>query len=258
MMSLFQSEKQLSVAVYCDYQNVPLSQEQAILLTEFAQTQGNLIFAKVYLNFNEPNQNKQSKNFESLGFQCVNVPCFLKNSADNQLKSDLMDDVQNDDLGLELVIIVSGDGDFLSGVKMSQRQGKKVIVLARKGNIKQKLLEQADECHFIEDLETLLCQEYSVKAIEAQVEVDLVKPYIDYHQAILYLKEAIKVAVKNGKIAALGYINQLMLKLFPDYQNVSDIQTIDGNKFKKFSQFIDAVVQDGKIQRINQYLQLID
>lgn len=72
------------------------------------------------------------------------------------------------------------------------------------------------------------------------------------------MEAAIKQAIQLGKATVLGFINQQMSHMYPDYQDVSSIQPVGGKKFKKFSDFINAAIQDGIIKRDGDYLQLVD
>lgn len=228
-----------TVSIYWDYQNVQ-KQDKANSIIDFAKLKGNVIIKKVYLNLDCEKQAAAKTHFQSIGCTCVNVPCPLKNSADNQLKSDLIDDIYNNPS--DIVIIVSGDSDFINLVKFLKDKGKDVLVLAQKGNVKQSLKEQAHKFYFIDDLP---------KKAQTEVEpkINSAKSQIDYQQAVTYLTTAIKTALAKVKAAVLGYINKLMLELFPNYQGVSCIRTVDGKQFKKFAQFVDTVVKDGKVKK---------
>lgn len=245
-MSVQTSKKQSTVSIYWDYQNVQ-KQDQANSIIDFAKSKGNLIIKKVYLNLDCERQAAAKTFFQSIGITCVNVPCPLKNSADNQLKSDLIDDIS--DNPSDIVIIVSGDGDFRNLVKLIKEK-KDVVVLAQKGTVKQLLIEQAHEFYFIDELPRIDQKEgESINSAKFQIE---------YQQAVTYLTTAIKTALAEGKAAVLGYINKLMLELFPNYQGVSCIRTLDGKQFKKFAQFVETVVKDGKVKIENQSLLLIE
>ena len=180
-MSVKTSEKQSTVSIYWDYQNVR-KQDKANSIIDFAQSKGNLITKKIYSNFDCEKQATKTF-FQSIGFTYVNVPCSVKNSADNQLKSDLIDDIYNNPS--DIVIIVSGDSDFINLVKFLKDKGKDVVVLAQKGNVKQSLKEQAHEFSFIDDLPKKAQTEVEPKTNSA-------KSQIDYQQAVTYLTTAIK------------------------------------------------------------------
>jgi hypothetical protein len=229
------SKNKQSVSIYCDTQNVHLNLEGIDTLIDFCQIKGNINTKKAYFNLDFPDQARAKEEFNKKEFDCINVPFNLKNSADDRLIANLVSDIRHNPS--DVVILVSGDGDFADLVHLLKEMGKYVIIIARKGNAKQSLMEQASEFHYISDL--LLNQ-------------------IDYDQAVAYLTEAIKTALKQGKKAFLGYVNNLMLQLFPNYKGVDSIRTSDGKNFKKFSKFIDVVVKDGKIKKQNQSLLLLE
>jgi hypothetical protein len=240
-----------SVGIYCDLQNVYLTLEQANLLEAFANSIGRLTGKNIYYNSLCKNQVFAKEKLESQGFQCVDVPCSLKNSADNQLKSDLIDDVFNN-LSPDIVILVSGDGDFANPVRAVQQLGKKVIIFAQQGNVKQRLKELADEFYFVHELPQLVVENTQAKTTSAQYK------QITFEDAIECLIEAIKTALSQGKRTTLGCIDTLMRKHFPNYRGATSILKQDGKNFSRFGKFVDAVVADGKIQMQNQELFLIE
>ncbi|MBD2415427.1 NYN domain-containing protein [Nostoc calcicola FACHB-389] len=244
------SHQQPKIGIYCDFQNVYLSQELASLLLAFANARGILISRRVYYNSLFENQASAKENLQQIGFKCEDVTCSLKNSADNQLKSDLIDDVYNNQ-SPDIIILVSGDGDFANPVKFLQDKGKNVIIFAQRGNVKQKLKDCANEFHFVDELRQLISN-------KTQPQTTTAKSEIHYNDAIQYLTKAINKALEEKKPTGLGYINNLMSKLFPEYQGVSSIHKPDGKKFKSFTQFIDAAVKDGKVQKQGQELFLIE
>ncbi|QSJ14085.1 NYN domain-containing protein [Nostoc sp. UHCC 0702] len=244
------SQQQRKVAIYWDFQNVYLSQDLAISLLAFASLRGRLIRQTVYYNSHFKNQANAKDDLKRLGFKCEDVTCFLKDSADNQLKSDLIDDIYNNH-SPHIIILVSGDGDFANPVKILQDKGKSVIIFAQKGNVKQKLKELANEFYFIDELPELVKK-------NNQPPTTSITSQINYNEAIEYLTEAINIALVQKKRTGLGYINKMMCQLFPHYQGFSAIHTSEGKKFKNFSQFVDAVVKDGKVRKQNQELFLIE
>lgn len=234
------------ISIYWDYQNTKLTQEQVELLLDFSQTKGRLISKKAYYNSQFAEQAAANNYITSVKFNCRNVPCPLKNSADNQLIADCLEDIHSN-ISPEIVILISGDGDFGKLVINLQRLGKQVIIFAQKGNVKQKLIELADEFHFVDNLPELVKN----KTQSAKTNIS---SYLNYNEAIEYLIKAIKTALSKGKPTVFGYIDKLMRQICPTYQGVSSICTPEGKKFKKFSQFVDAAVRDGKVKKQNQYL----
>lgn len=215
----------------------------------FCQRKGSLISRKVYYNSLFENQASAKEYLQRIGFKCEDVTCSLKNSADNQLKSDLIDDVYNNQ-SPDIFILVSGDGDFANPVQFLQDKDKNVIIFSQRGNVKQRLKNLANEFHFVDELPQLVVKNTQPK--NACIEFD-----ITYNETIEYLIEAINTALVQKKRTGFGYINNLMSKLFPKYQGVSSIYVPDANKFKSFGQFVDAVVRDGKVQKQGHELFLI-
>jgi len=211
-------------------------------LPNFATSKGSLLSNKVYYNSGVKSQADAKNKLEKSGFNCVDVPCPLKNSADNQLIVDCLRDVNNNS-SLKTVILVSGDGDFVDLILTLKKLGIKVIVLAQQGNVKQKLKEVADEFYFIDKLPELVKN-------ETQHLPTLDKCKLTFTEACKYLIEALKTALNQGKHTKYPIIDKLMRELCPNYQGVSSICKPDGKKFAKFSQFVKAVVKvsEGKIK----------
>lgn len=225
------------ISIYVDYQNARLSLQQGKLLLEFANAVGRFGCKNVYHNSNCQNQNNACK-LDSIGFKCLDVPCPLKNSADNQLIADCIKDVNNN-LSPDIVILVSGDGDFAGLVVNLHKLGKKVIIFAQAGNVKQRLKEIADEFHFLGELPELVKDKTQPQTTSVH--------RITYNDAIECLLETVNIALNQGKLTRFSSIDQLMRKLFPNYQGASSILKKDGATFSGFGKFIDAVVADGKV-----------
>ena len=237
------------VSIYWDYQNVKLSKEQVKSLLDFSQAKGCLIDKKLYYNSQCADQ-AAAKDVISLGFKCIDVPCPLKNSADNQLMVNCLEDLHSNQ-SPDIVILLSGDGDFVTLVSHLQKLDKQVINLAQKGNVKQKLKELADEFYFIDEL-------FFLDEKKTQPQTTAVESRINNSEVIDYLIESIKIALSQGKFTEFGYIDKLMRQRCVKYQGFSSIINPDGKKFKSFSQFVDTAVKDGKVQIQNKQLFLIE
>lgn len=250
--SNIQTSQQLPlVSIYWDYQNAILSLDRAKLLLDFAASKGRVISKNVYYNSQREDQAAAKINIANLGFKCLDVPCPLKNSADNQLIADCLQDIDSDNQPPDVVILVSGDGDFVKLVSNLKKLGKKVIILAQIGNIKQKLKELANEFYFLEQLSELIQNKHQTQSINFESQ-------IDYNQAIEYMLEAIQITLSQGKPTAFNRIDKLMRQRCSKYQGFSSIAMPNGKKLKNFSQFVNAAVKDGKIQNQGQQLFLID
>lgn len=231
------------VSLYWDYQNVKLNLQQATLLLAFAKTKGRLICNKVYYNSHSKDQASVKNALAGLDFKYFDVPCPLKNSADNQLIADCIEDIDNN-LSPHIVIIVSGDGDFAKLVRTLQKLDKKVIIFAQRGNVKQKLIDLVkDDFYFVEQLSQLVVDKTEPHPNSNQFQ-------ITYKDAIECLIEAIKTALSQGKHSRFPLINNLMRhsQRYPNYQGFSSICKDDGTMFLSFSKFINAAMADGKVR----------
>jgi hypothetical protein len=231
------------VSLYWDLQNVYSMQGQANLLLDFASSKGRLDCKRVYYNSQCKNQDSAKDKLKSLSFNCIDVPCPLKNSADNQLIADCIEDVDNH-LSPDIVILVSGDGDFAKLVRTLQKLGKKVIIFAQLGNVKQRLKDLVgDDFYFVDKLSELVVN-------KTQPQTTFVQSQITYEDAIECLIEAIKTASKQGKRTEFGLIGKLMCRSqrFPNYHGASSIRQHDGTTFSCFSEFVAVAVKDGKVR----------
>ena len=239
------------VSIYVDLQNAYSIKHLGSVLLEFVKFQGSLIDAKVYYNSLCAAQVSAKDQLQSLGFKCIDVPCPTKNSADNQLMVDCLDDIYSN-RPPDTVILVSGDGDFVNWVRNLKDCGKKVIVFAQRGNVKQKLKELVgSDFYFLDELPSLI-------AAKTQQQIENVQCHLTYNEAVEYLIEAIKTALSKGKRTGLGFINHLMLQLFPKYQGVTSVCQHQGKTFSRFSELVKAAVKDGKIRLQNQQLFVIE
>ncbi|MEP0802125.1 NYN domain-containing protein [Funiculus sociatus] len=239
------------VSIYWDSQNVPFTEKNAKLLVSFANLQGRLIGVKVYYNSTCIDMAYVKENLENFGFVGVDVPCPLKNSADNQLMADYLEDIHGNQPP-DVAIIVSGDGDFKKLVLNQKKLNKQAIVVAQRGNVKQNLKIVADDFRFLDELPNLV----SNKAV---IQKDGKLPYITYDDAVACLIEAIQTAASKGKRTTYSIIASLMSHSqgFPNYKGGSTICKPDGTKFTRFKKFVDAVVKDGKIKLQNEEMLLV-
>ncbi|MEG3870317.1 NYN domain-containing protein [Microcoleus sp. B4-C5] len=244
-------QSQALVSIYVDLQNANSIKHLGSLLLEFAKFQGSLIDAKVYYNSLCPDQVSAKDKLQNVGFKCIDVPCPLKNSADNQLIADCLEDIDSNQ-SPDTVILLSGDGDFIKLVRNLQKLDKKVIVFAEQGQIKQRLKELVgSDFHFLDELPSLV-------ASKTQQQIQNIQCQLTYSEAVEYLMEAIKTALSKGKGTGLGFINNLMLQLFPKYQGVTFVYQHQGKTFSRFSELVKAAVKDGKIRLQDQQLFVIE
>ncbi len=265
--------QKLTVSLYVDNQNVKVNLELANLLLVFAKIQGIVKQAKIY-DFWPNGKNAVLENLANLGFHCISVTSPIKDCADYQLVFDSLTDFDANGWP-DLVILVSGDGDFCPFVNHLKKIGIKTSIFARKGNVKKQLMDLADEFHFLDELPELVViqdapesqpiseivapktDNLANKLPEVNPQVSSLPPdtnlpadYITYEQAVESLIEAINTALKQGKPTTFTALNLLMCSNpnYPNYKGVASIRKTDGSKFSKFTNFIEAAVSDGKVR----------
>jgi hypothetical protein len=252
-------KNQNTIAILIDSQNVCLDEKSLSILLEFAHLEEKIVTANYYFNSISSGENNKKQQLEKLEFwgvkiEFIDVPCPLKNSADNQLKSDFLDLI-NSSIPPNQIILVSGDGDFASVVTTaSDKYNIQVTIIAHKGKIKKKLTKIA-LCYFIEDLENEILR---IKNRNLSKEIES-KTMISYAEAVKYLMKSIQLCIKQKKSTSLSYIEGLMRKQCPKYQGCSSILRPDeaGKTFSKWSNFIQMVANDGKIKLEKQQLLLV-
>jgi hypothetical protein len=229
--------RQPKVSLYWDCQNVPIKNPYlAQYLLIFANQLGELrIRPQAYSYWRKEKPESQKRLYE-IGFQCIDVPVIEKNAVDKRMIDDCQQEIK-DPLGSEIVILVTGDGDFTPLVAILQTHNKIVKVFAQ-ANIASSLISKVgkENCYDVNNLPEL-------------VDINQEITSISYDDAIACLIEAINIALSKGKRTALSHINNLMCDRpnFPNYQGVSSIQKPDGSTFSKFSKFIAAVANEGKV-----------
>jgi uncharacterized LabA/DUF88 family protein len=135
------------VAIFWDWQNIRVTEEQIQCVVWFGYIQGNIKIKKVYSDWNlEKNRLLQDKLFWE-GFEAINVPSSKNkpNRTDNKLIRDCLRECLKNS-AINTVILVSGDGDFQQLVRHLINEGKKVIVIAKyEKNTSQKLIERCNK-----------------------------------------------------------------------------------------------------------------
>ncbi|QIR41030.1 NYN domain-containing protein [Tolypothrix sp. PCC 7910] len=248
------SQKKNHIGIFCDIQNVNSIKGKGHLVLKFARLRGRIHCKNLYYNSKHKDQTATKNILESLGFYCVDVPDTSPNSADYRLMADCVQlfTPQRSTIP-NIIILVLGDWDYAGLISMLQALGKKVIIFAQRGSVSPKLIKLVgdDNFHFVDELPQLV-------ANETQAPNTVVKYQISYNEAIEYLTEAIKTALRKGKPTRFGYIDILMRQLCDNYQGYSSILTPNGKTFSCFSKFVDAAVKDGKVKMQNQQLFLIE
>ena len=142
-------QQQALVSIYWDYQNIPtlkLAQDLLLLASEF----GYVVNRKVYDNWQQRNKAAQVT-LRSLNFECFHVSQNIKNAVDFHLSADCFSEASSS-LYPHTFIIVSGDGYGEILIQKLQDKGKKVIIVARKGNDSHNLKKLADRFYLVDEL----------------------------------------------------------------------------------------------------------
>ncbi|WP_377478765.1 MAG: NYN domain-containing protein [Microcoleus anatoxicus] len=158
-------QSQPLAALYCDIQNVHLTQKQAKLLLDFARAKWRLDCLKAYYNSYFQNQLLANNQLEYLGFQGVDIPSKDKNSADKQLIFDCLKRVAIKP-SPDIIILVSGDRDFAPLISLMLAVGKTIIVFSQRDSASKKLINLVgdDHFHYIDDLPSLFAGNTQNKA----------------------------------------------------------------------------------------------
>lgn len=143
--------KVFCISLYWDYQNIRINSFNPYLaryVQTFANLHGSLSSQKVYSNWRTENQSYEQRLYE-LGFDCIDIPTTEKQSVDRKLITDCEKEL-NSTLSADILILITGDGDYKNLVRQWQAKGKKVIIFANSKNANQKLLGIADEYYFVD------------------------------------------------------------------------------------------------------------
>jgi uncharacterized LabA/DUF88 family protein len=146
-------QQQALVSIYWDYQNIPTLKLSPDLLL-FANKFGYVVNRKVYDNWKQRNQAAQVT-LRSQNFECFHVSQNIKNALDFHLSADCFSEASNSPYQ-HIFIIVSGDGYGEILIDKLHDKGKKVIIVARKGNDRLTLKKLADQFYFVDELPKLL------------------------------------------------------------------------------------------------------
>ncbi|MBE9186069.1 NYN domain-containing protein [Microcoleus sp. LEGE 07076] len=142
-------QQQALVSIYWDYQNIPTITIAKDLLL-FGSGFGYVVNRKVYDNWKQRNQAAQVT-LRSQNFECFHVSQNIKNAVDFHLSADCFSEASNSPYR-HTFIIVSGDGYGEVLIDKLHDKGKKVIILARKGNDNHNLKKLADQFYLIDEL----------------------------------------------------------------------------------------------------------
>jgi len=240
-----------NIAIYLDVQNVRISPEKIKLLNLWLTAQGDIVIKKAYADWSKENRTYAQALHKAV-FKTIHNPYGQKNAVDNEMMGDCKHDIMSD-RSIRIVILITGDKDFLPLVKKLQQLGIKVILISG-ANVSQALKKIVDEAY---DIDKLIASVNLDKAIQEKIDSSAMIPY---EEAKKYLIELIKTVQAKGKKATLALMGSLIKKhprLSGD-KKVLSIGKPDGKYFSKFSKFVEAVIKEGIIQNRNGELILVE
>jgi uncharacterized protein (TIGR00288 family) len=121
-------------------------------LLEFAQSKGEVIVAKIYTSY-DSEQNKEISFFLAmryLGYQIVREPLVKSYAGEDHgnLDTVIAYDIGKEEPNLDVIILVSGDGDFAPLVRRLNYSGKYVIVIGVENCTNPNLIIDSNEFVF--------------------------------------------------------------------------------------------------------------
>lgn len=244
---------EIGVAIYWDVQNVRCSHKNFKFLEQFLNRQGCILIKKIYSQWGRENPRFAEAIKEKLGFLIIHVPHQKKNAVDNEIMGDCPNDLMLLDNKIKIVILITGDKDYLCLVKKLKKSGIKVILI-HGNNASQQLKDAADETYNINEL--LSSRHLNQTVAEENLNYITITPYEEAKNCLI---ESIKTVQERGKKATLGLMGKLMkehLRL-SKYKKVFPIAKPNGGHFSKLSQFVEAVVQEGLIKNTQGNLILV-
>ncbi|HEY9862706.1 MAG TPA: NYN domain-containing protein [Candidatus Obscuribacterales bacterium] len=223
-----------NIAVYWDVQNGKTSHSKIKHFYQGLIQTGNLLINNAYAYWKQ-----EKKSFEQtltdIGIEMINV-LPGDNAADYRIIQDCKKHILSNP-SIKTVVLITGDEDFLSLVQ-ELKDLKILVILIWMNNVDKKLKKAVDYAYHIDEL-------------IAETPKTLDSPaMIPYEEAKKCLIELIKKVQKKGKKATLAVLGCL-IKNHPrllGYKKFSYYKS-DGKHYSKFGKFVEAVIQEGIIQK---------
>ncbi len=154
-----ETDEELSLAVFCDFENVALGARDAgydkfdvDLVLQRLLTKGAIVVKKAYCDWDRYKAAK--KGLHESAFELIEIPHVSysgKNSADIRLVVDALD-LSYTKPHLGAFVIVSGDSDFSPLVSKLRENNKRVIGVGVKSSTSNLLVENCDDFIYYDDL----------------------------------------------------------------------------------------------------------
>lgn len=139
----------MAVSIFWDCQNVRMSPNAIPLFLDFVfRAYGKVEHKLAYAYWRQESEQFENAVYHT-GFECRNIPSFEKNSVDNALICDCENYAHENKLS-PIIVLISGDRDYVQLVQSLKRQGKKVIVVGHQQTTSKKLIRAASEFYAVE------------------------------------------------------------------------------------------------------------
>lgn len=153
------SEDELSLAIFCDFENVALGARDAgydgfdiKLVLQRLLTKGAIVVKRAYCDWDRYKSAKKS--LHESAFELIEIPHVSysgKNSADIRLVVDALD-LSTTKPHVGAFVIISGDSDFSPLVSKLRENDKKVIGVGVKNSTSSLLVDNCDDFIYYDDL----------------------------------------------------------------------------------------------------------
>ncbi|MGA8896369.1 MAG: NYN domain-containing protein [Planktothrix agardhii] len=236
------------IAVYWDVQNGKTSSSKIEHFYQGLIQTSDLLISNAYAYWKD-----EKKSFEQtlseMGIDMINV-LPGNNAVDYRIIQDCKKHILSDP-SIKTVVLITGDGDFLSLVQYL-KESRVLVILISMNNVAEELKNAVDYAYHINELIP------SIKLYKATPKTLYSPAIIPYEEAKKCLIELIKTVKEKGKKATLDVLGRLIKKhpQLSGYKKVSYYKS-DGKYYSKFSKFVDAVIQEGIIQDCNGELILV-
>lgn len=160
------TKRNLDIAMFTDYPNVDIGVRRNTfesyynygMVETYVKTMGNLRVSRVYGDWQR--YKIASKYLSRYNVKLVDVRHII--FSDNRSK-DLVDTKMAMDIGtmllecpdIQLIVIVSGDADFIPVIKTIKEYNIKVYVIAEQNSLSHHLFDHADKIIFYQDVEEM-------------------------------------------------------------------------------------------------------
>ncbi len=133
--------KDNNIAIYLDFENLVISSEEVYIskekplslepIVDFAASRGNISIKKAYANWQPYHFSQYERALLNNGFELVHLPMTSfqgKNGVDVRLAVDVMENMELFP-AIDMIVIGSGDTDFIPLLQKIRARGKSVIVV---------------------------------------------------------------------------------------------------------------------------------